>query len=123
MVSDMNKRFAELVAATGLSKTAFGERVNLSQQYISKLTKEGVPSDRTIYDICDKYDVNEQWLRTGEGEMFIKKSRDLEIAAFMGNILKGEPDFRRRFIAVLSRMSTEEWQMLEAKIKEIASEP
>ena len=123
-VENINQRIAACVAASKLTKTEFADRINVSQSFVSRLASgDKMPSDRTIADICREFDVNEQWLRTGEGEMFIKKSRDQEIAAFMGNVLKGEPDFRRRFISVLSRMSAEEWKILEEKIKEIANEP
>lgn len=123
-MENINQRIAACVAASKLTKTEFADRINVSQSFVSRLASgDKMPSDRTIADICREFDVNEQWLRTGEGEMFIKKSRDQEIAAFMGNVLKGEPDFRRRFISVLSRMSAEEWKILEEKIKEIANEP
>lgn len=29
-------------------------------------------TDRILYDICREFNVNEFWLRTGEGEMFIQ---------------------------------------------------
>ncbi len=54
--------------------------------------------------------------------MFIQKSRGDEIAAFVGDILRGEPDFRQRFISVLSRMTTDEWKVLEKKVLELAEE-
>lgn len=77
-MSDINTRFSEIVRASGLSKTAFGERINISQQYVSKLTKSGVPSDRTISDICREFNVSETWLRTGEGEMFNQLDDDAD---------------------------------------------
>lgn len=77
-MSDINARFSEIVRASGLSKTAFGERINISQQYVSKLTKSGVPSDRTISDICREFNVSENWLRTGEGEMFNQLDDDAD---------------------------------------------
>lgn len=55
-----------------MTKTAFAESLKVSQQYISKLIKTGNPSDRLIDDICEKYNVNETWLRTGKGEIFLK---------------------------------------------------
>lgn len=123
-MNNISYRINQCIKASGLTKTAFAERLNISQSFVSRISSgDSAPSDRTIYDICREFDINEHWLRTGEGEMFIKKSRDQEIAAFMGSVLKGEPDFRRRLIAVLSRMSAEEWQILESKIKEIANEP
>ena len=72
--------------------------------------------------ICREFDVNETWLRTGEGEMFIAKTPGDEISAFVGDILRGEPDFRQRFIAVLSRMTMDEWKLLEHKVLELAEE-
>lgn len=77
-MSDINNRFSKIVRASGLSKTAFGERINISQQYVSKLTKFGVPSDRTISDICREFNVSETWLRTGEGEMFNQLDDDAD---------------------------------------------
>lgn len=70
-------------------------------------------TDRTILDICREYNVNETWLRTGEGEMFLKRSTEDEIAAFMGDILKDEePNFRRRFISALARLDDAGWDAL-----------
>ena len=45
--------------------------------------------------------------------MFQKRSRDEELAAFFGDVLSGEPDFRRRLISALSRLSTQQWEVLE----------
>lgn len=120
----IGKRIAECIKVSGLTKTAFAAKINLSQSHISKITLDDtIPSDRTILDICREFDVSENWLRTGEGEMFVPKSRDQEIAEFMGDLLKGEPDFRRRFISVMARLSEDEWKMIEEKIREIAAEP
>lgn len=72
------------------------------------------PSERSIADIARVLDVDEVWLVTGDGEMQRHKSRDEEIAAFVGGILKGDdPSFQRRLIAVMARMSLQEWKTLE----------
>lgn len=54
--------------------------------------------------------------------MFMPKSRTDEISAFVGDILKGEADFRQKFISVLARMTADEWQILEKKVLELAEE-
>lgn len=119
----ISERIAKVIEQTGMTKTAFAEKLNITQAYVSKLSIGAKkPSDRTITDICREFDVNEGWLRTGEGEMFIRKTRTDEITAFVGDILRGEPDFRQRFISVLARMSTEEWKILESKVLELAEE-
>lgn len=67
----INERIARCIAITGLTRTAFAKRINLSQPHISKIALgESAPSDRTIADICREFNVSEVWLRTGEGEMF-----------------------------------------------------
>lgn len=67
----INSRIAQCIVATGLTKTAFAKKINLSQPHISKIALgDSVPSDRTIADICREFNIDETWLRTGEGEMF-----------------------------------------------------
>ena len=122
-VLSLHERIDALIKALGLNQTKFAERINVSRSYVSQMCiGNKIPADRTISDICREFDVNETWLRTGEGEMFIEKSREEEIAAFVGNILKGEPDFRRRLVSVLARLSVEEWQMLEQMAKQLNEE-
>ena len=66
--------------------------------------------------------MDEHWLRTGEGEMFRPRSRSEELAAFSGDLLADTPDFRHSLITVLSRMSPEEWAILEKKAWELVDE-
>ncbi len=120
---EMYERIALVVEKSGLTKTAFAERLKLPQPFVSKLCTGGkIPSDRTITDICREFDVRESWLRNGEGDPFVQRTRTDEISAFMGGLLQGEPDFRQRFIAVLARMTPEEWAILEKKVMELAEE-
>lgn len=119
----INERIGKCIEALGIKKTHFANRLNVSQAFVSQLTKgASSPSDRTIADICREFNVNEIWLRTGEGEMFTQMSRTDEISAFVGSILRGEPDFRQKFISVLARMTTDEWQLLEKKVLELSEE-
>lgn len=81
-----------------------------------------VPSERTILDICDKFHVNEDWLRYGEGEMFLKRTREEEIAAFMGSVLDGPNNFRKRLISVLANLDEDDWELLEEMALKLAEE-
>lgn len=73
----INDRIKIILEKSGMTKTAFGDTLKVSQQYISKLTKTGNPSVRLVDDICEKIliqgkNINESWLRTGTGEMFVE---------------------------------------------------
>lgn len=106
-----------------MTNTAFAKKLNVSQSFISRLASgEKTPSERTISDICREFRVDEHWLRTGEGEMFRPRSRSEELAAFFGDLLADTPDFRHSLITVLSRMSPEEWAILEKKAWELVDE-
>lgn len=71
-------------------------------------------SDIMIASICRTYGVDEHWLRTGEGEMFVQISRDEEVMAFVGDVMRGEEDnFRCRFLLALSRLPAERWAEIE----------
>lgn len=116
-------RVGDVIKTLGMKKVRFAERVGVDQSYMTKLTKGvGRPSELLIAAICREFNVNEDWLRTGEGEMFIRRSKSDEITSFIGNILQGEPDFRTRLISVLARMTPDEWDLLERKTHELMDE-
>lgn len=85
-MSTINERIAACIEQSGLTKTAFADRINVSQQHVSRLAKDGTPSDRTISDICREFGVSETWLRTGEGPMKVEMSEDEEFLALMTEI-------------------------------------
>lgn len=79
----INDRIRIILEKSDMTKTAFGDALKVSQQYISKLTKTGNPSDRLIDDICEKIiiqgrKINAVWLRTGNGNMFVEISKNDE---------------------------------------------
>lgn len=119
----MNERIKKIRKALGLTQHEFAERLNIGRGTLANYeVGRNEPIDAVISLICREFDVNEHWLRTGEGEMFIQKSPGDEISAFVGDILRGEPDFRQRFITVLARMTPDEWGLLERKVLEMADE-
>lgn len=119
----MGERIKQLRKVLGLTQKEFGDRIGVKPNTIGTYEiGRNEPIDAVISLICLKFDVNEYWLRTGEGDMFIQRSRGDQITAFVGDILNGPPDFRQRFISVLSRMTPEEWDLLEKKILELADE-
>lgn len=69
----MKDRIKKIRKALGLSGEKFGENIGLKRSSISQLeTGTNNPTDQVIKSICLAYNVNEEWLRTGNGEMFIE---------------------------------------------------
>lgn len=118
-----NERIRAVRKKVGLTIVEFGDRLGVSNSAISMIeTGKNNASNQTITQICQTFGVNEHWLRTGEGEMMAPQDREKEIMAFIGDILKGEPDFRRALVHVLARMTPDQWAMMEAKARELLEE-
>ena len=120
-MKEMNERISTIIEASGIKKTVFADRLNVSQAFVSQLCS-GVkqPSDRTIADICREFNVNEDWLRTGEGEMFKPLSRSETIAKFAGELMKDEDDsFRRQLVEALAQLDEKEWEVLAGIAKKL----
>ena len=122
----MQNRIKQIRAEVGLTQSAFGEKVGLSQNFIWMLeTGQRVPSDRTIRDICREFGVSETWLRTGAGEMKADTTREEEMGALLGSLLADRPEsFRTALITVLLRFDPAgpEWEVLERIYQNLAAE-
>ena len=119
----LSERITLIAKNTGMTNTAFAEKLNITQASVSRLLSgKQNPSDRTLIDICDKLGVNEPWLRPGEGPMYKEVSEEEALSEFFGRMLKEDVPYRNEIILCLSRMSPEGWKAVGDKILEIADE-
>lgn len=110
----MHTRISLIVEKSGLTKTGFGKRINVSQGLVSQICSGTTkPSDRTISDICREFGCNEVWLRTGEGEPFQQRTKEEEIMRFAVRTAKGSDGFKKQLAFMLSQLDEEDWQNLE----------
>ena len=121
-MSTINERIAAVVKASGMTKTAFAEKINVSQPHVSRMVSgESIPSDRTISDICRVFGVSETWLRTGEGEMRLNLDRKEELTAIFARIAASD-DAKARLVKAFAMLPDEAYPKLEEYIKKIAQE-
>lgn len=72
----MNNRIRKIRKALNLSQKEFAEKIGLKQNSISYMEKDGsTVTEQNIKTICSQFNVNENWLRTGNGKMFIENER------------------------------------------------
>ena len=112
----MNERIKKILEELGLKKIEFASRLHISQPFASELCSGAkTPSDRTIKDICREFQVDETWLRTGEGTMFKKQTPAAKrIMDFASEIARNDDEeFRKRFVAMLSDLAPSDWELLE----------
>lgn len=113
----------ELRKKLSMTQSEFAEAINLSRNYIAMMEiDQREPSDRTIQDICEKFNANEVWLRTGEGEPFQKETRQEQIMRFAAQTVKGSDEFRKAFVSMLAKMDADDWENLEKLFDNLANE-
>lgn len=72
----MNNRIRKLRKSLKLNQKDFAERIGLKQNAISYMEKKGATvTEQNIKNICSQFSVNENWLRTGNGKMFIENEK------------------------------------------------
>ena len=111
----INDRIKQVRKTLTLTQIAFGEKICMSQGRLTAVeANKGNVTERTIKLVCSEFNVSEHWLRTGEGEMFLKLSRDDEIAAYVGRVLKDESAFyQQKLLHILTKLSPEQLTILE----------
>ncbi len=115
----MNERIRELRKLLGFTLEKFGAPLGVGKTAISKIEngERGV-TDQMVKSICREYNVNEEWLIDGIGEMFTEIDRDDQLMRWAASVLKDDSDsFRKRFVTMLSSLSVDEWQFLEDKAR------
>jgi transcriptional regulator with XRE-family HTH domain len=122
-VIGVKDRIAQVRKQAGINQTDFAEKLNLTKNYISLIENGNrIPSDRTITDICREFNVNEVWLRTGEGEPFQEESRQEQIMKFAAQTIKGSDEFRKQFVSMLAKLDVEDWEALAKIFTKLANE-
>ena len=120
-------RVKELRKALNLTLEKFGEHIGLKKNSLSSIeTGRNALTDQTILSICktnwNGRFVNEEWLRTGNGEMFKELDREQEIALMVSTLFKEESEsFKFRFIKALCNMNDAGWDALESFVDEVTN--
>jgi transcriptional regulator with XRE-family HTH domain len=119
----MKHRLLELRKDLKLNQAEFGSKLNISQSSITAFEKGSRPlTDRVIADICREFNVNEVWLRTGEGDPYQEESRQEQILKFAAQTIKGSDEFRKNFVAMLAKLDVEDWEALAKIFNKLANE-
>lgn len=111
----MNERLKKLRKELDMTQQEFADRIGISRGNIGayEVGKNAI-SNAVISLICREFNVNEKWLRFGDGEMFIELSRSDEIAQFVGQLMTEEDDsFKKRLVSGLAALDDNGWKVLE----------
>lgn len=126
-MDSINKRIKQLRTELGMNQTDFGKELGIAQTYLSQIEK----GDRDVTDkifklIClvlwDGKHVNEKWLETGDGDMFVNLPKEAEISNFLSDVQHlNDDNFQKRLILALAKLDSDGWQKLEDLIDAITN--
>lgn len=110
----MNERIKKLRRELDLTQQEFADKIGIKRGGIANYeVGRNEPTDSVISLICREFHVNEEWLRTGQGEMFLPSTREEEIAKLTKKLLDEETDsFKNKMISVLANLTDKQWETL-----------
>ena len=112
----MQNRIKQVRKALNLNQAEFGERIGVKQSTVTAYEcGNRTPLDAVIAMICKTFNVNETWLRTGEGEMFAPVDPENQLA-------DSSDSFRARFVRMMMGLTDKEWAVLEEKARQLLDE-
>lgn len=110
-------RLKELRKTLGLSQEAFGSKLGVQKSAISKIEKgENGLKEQLIKLICVEFNVNESWLKTGEGQMFNELTREEAITEYIAGLVSDnskDRDFEKRFFRAMASLNKEQWLVVQ----------
>ena len=113
----LKERIREIRKTLKLTQVEFGEKIGVKGNTVTNYeTGLRNPTDAVLLSICREFNVNEGWLRTGEGEMF--QTPDDEDAALISEVLENPDD---KFYQMLLNM-VRTYRQLSPESKKVAED-
>lgn len=106
-----NDRIRQVRKTLGMTQEKFGEKIGMKKSSLST-TESGINavSNQLRAAVCREFSVNESWLRTGEGEMFLSKSNEDLLMGFAESLTKiDDSDFKKKLVTAIAKMDDETW--------------
>lgn len=117
----MNSRILQVRKNLKLTQDDFAKKIGLSKNFVWMVEKgERTPSERTLKDICREFNVNYDWLISGEGEMF--QDDDSDAQAIIDSVMTGSNEFAKKILIKFAKLSEEHWKLIEEIVTELEKE-
>ena len=119
----MKDRIKQIRKNAKLTQEEFAKKISGNRTTIaSDEVGRSEPPAAVFSLICREFGVSEEWLRSGEGEMYVVGSRDNDIERFVESLKLEGDSFKKRLISVLSRLDASSWKVLEQIAEDIYKE-
>lgn len=115
----MKERIRAIRKEKKLTQVEFGEKIGVKGNTITNY-ENGLrnPTDAVILSICREFNVNEEWLRYGTGEMYRKK--DTAFSELIAEIDYSDDEFLKNIITAYMGLDEDSKQALRKIAKSMA---
>lgn len=104
----LGERIKKVRRTLDLTQREFGERISIKQNSVAQIEMGRNTSDQTIVSICREFNINETWLRTGEGDPFVQRSKEDELAQVFSAISASDDELIKRIIRAYWKLDSKE---------------
>lgn len=123
----MKDRIRTLRKELGLTQEKFAEKLSMKRNTIANYEiGRNEPIDAVIYLICREFNVNEEWLRHGTGEMFVKTTPYENAYNRFGYIMENSSPSKKAALTMLLELLYEvpddKWELIMRQFEEIKGE-
>ncbi len=124
MENKVKERIKKIRKELNLTQQQFANRIGVKRGGIANYEiGRNEPTDSVISLICREFNVNEKWLRTGNGDMFQRRTKNEELLNFMNNVMELEDNnFKKKLVNALVKLDIEDWKYLEIVARKLLSE-
>ena len=121
--NSLSKRLVKIRETLKISQDELGTKIVISRFSVSNYEsgKRNI-TERVIKDICREFDVNEEWLRTGEGEMFVELPEGTELGKYIADVIGGEDDFIKNIIISYMKLDEKNKKIIRDFVKSLGCE-
>lgn len=123
-MNTIGERIQMVLTALKKKKIDFANDIGITAASVTTMCNgKSNPSNQTITAICREYNVNEQWLREGVGEMFRPVSETEELAKWLAEVNRQPTTSAQRKIArMLTMLDPDDWITIEKMINALKEE-
>lgn len=112
----INSRVKEIRKQSGMSQKEFAERLGIAQTGVSYMEKDGSNiSAASVKNICFQFNIREEWLLNGTGEMF--GSSEAQYSTLIDRVMTGENEFAKNIFKTFALFDEKDWGALQAMIE------
>ena len=117
----MHNRIKELREILSLTQEEFGKKIGSARNTIANYENGNRnPSNAVVNSICREFNVNEEWLRSGEGEMFVQVPEEDQYSKAAASLLKEDDVFAMEAIKLYHSLSSEQRAAVKNFILQLA---